>query len=77
MILFLYGPDNFRSKKKLEEIINQHRLKYKSGLNFAKIESNKDEEWFDQFKKRVETVSMFQELTQNEIIELYKNYTFK
>ncbi|MGB4253521.1 MAG: DNA polymerase III subunit delta [Minisyncoccales bacterium] len=61
MILFLYGPDNFRSKKKLEEIINQHRLKYKSGLNFAKIESNKDEEWFDQFKKRVETVSMFQE----------------
>jgi len=61
MILFLYGSDNFRSKKKLEEIITQHRLKYKSGLNFVKIKNNKDEEWFDYFKKRVETVSMFKE----------------
>lgn len=61
MFLFLFGPDTFRSKRKLQEIIKQHRLKYKSGLNFAQIEADKDEEWFDHFKRRVETVSMFQE----------------
>jgi DNA polymerase-3 subunit delta len=60
MILFLYGPDTFRSKRKLQEIINQYRLKYKSGLNFAKIEAT-EEGWFEELQKRLETVSMFQE----------------
>ena len=59
MILFLFGPDTFRSKKKLNEIIKKYRSKYKSGLNFAKIEAT--EEGFENLKKRAETISMFKE----------------
>lgn len=59
MVLFLYGPDTFRLKRKLDEIIEKYRSKYKSGLNFAKIEAT--EEGFEELKIRIETVSMFQE----------------
>ncbi|PIU42766.1 MAG: DNA polymerase III subunit delta [Parcubacteria group bacterium CG_4_9_14_0_2_um_filter_35_11] len=59
MVLFLYGPDTFRSKRKLAEIIGKYRFKYKSGLNFAKIELS--EENFHDFRERIETVSMFKE----------------
>ena len=59
MVFFLYGPETFLSKRKLSEIIEKRRLKYKSGLNFAKIEISEDN--FDDFKNKVETVSMFQE----------------
>jgi len=59
MILFLYGPDTFRSKKKLSEIIGKYRLKYKSGLNLAKIELSEDN--LNKLREAVETSSMFQE----------------
>ncbi len=59
MVLFLYGPDTFRSKKKLQEIVNRYCLKYKSGLNLAKIEASS--EGFEQLKERIETTSMFKE----------------
>ncbi|HOK35344.1 MAG TPA: DNA polymerase III subunit delta [Candidatus Pacearchaeota archaeon] len=60
MIIFLFGPDTFRSKRKLQEIIKEYRLKHKSGLNFVQIEA-KEEKSFEEFKKRVETASMFEE----------------
>ena len=59
MVLFLYGSDTFRSKKKLQEIINRYHLKYKSGLNFCKIEGTP--EGFEKLKERIETISMFKE----------------
>ena len=59
MILFLFGKDTFRSQKKLREIINSYRLKYKSGLNLKKLEA--DEESFEELRKNAETLSMFQE----------------
>mgnify|MGYP001070056115 CR=1 FL=1 len=59
MILFLYGPDTFRSKRKLSEIIEKYRLKYKSGLNFAKIELSEDN--LNELREIIETTSMFQE----------------
>lgn len=59
MVLFLYGPDTFRLKRKLDEIIKKYRLKYKSGLNFAKIEAS--EEGFEELKTKIETASMFEE----------------
>lgn len=60
MILFLFGPDTFRSKRKLQEIIKEYRLKHKSGLNFAQVEA-REENSFEELKKRIETASMFQE----------------
>jgi len=59
MILFLYGANTFHSKRKLTEIINKYRSRYRSGLNFAKIELS--EENFSDFQDKVETVSMFKE----------------
>lgn len=59
MILFLYGPDTFSSKRKLNEIIKKYRLKYKSGINFAKIESTED--GFEELKIKSGTISMFKE----------------
>lgn len=35
MIYFLYGPDNFRSKEKLKEIITGYKQVNKSGLNLV------------------------------------------
>lgn len=75
MILFLYGTDTFRSKKKLSGIIEKYRSKYKSGLNFSKIDSK--EENFDEFKNQIETTPMFQEkklIILNNILSASKNF---
>ena len=38
MLIFLYGPDTFRSRQKLNQIIDKYRAKHKSGLNFLIID---------------------------------------
>lgn len=42
MIILLYGPDIFRSNKKLKEIIKNYQTKHKSGLNLAQFEWSGD-----------------------------------
>ena len=59
MILFLYGRDSYRSKKKLNEIIERYKKIHKSGMGFFVLSS--DNEKFGDFKRAVETVSMFAE----------------
>ena len=39
MIIFLYGPDNFSSRKKLNEIIERFKKRDKSGLDLAIFDS--------------------------------------
>jgi len=59
MIRFLYGQDAYRSRQKLREIIQEYKKCHLSGLNFAKIDfANND---FNDFKRVIETVSMFDE----------------
>ncbi len=38
MIILLHGKDTYRSKRKLEEIIEEYKKKYKSGLNIIFLE---------------------------------------
>jgi DNA polymerase-3 subunit delta len=38
MIIFLYGPDSFRSSQKLKEIAEEYKAKHKSGLNFQSFD---------------------------------------
>jgi len=38
MIIFLHGPDTFRSGQKLKEIILQYQARHKSGLNLSRLE---------------------------------------
>ncbi len=59
MIYFLFGPDTYRSRQKLKEIIKEYKKRHQSGLNFIKISF--DEKEFNDFKRAVETVSMFDE----------------
>jgi len=66
MIIFLYGPDTYRSRKKLKEIIEEYQKRHQSGLNFIRI--NFDEKdlpagkaGLSDFKQALKTVSMFDE----------------
>lgn len=59
MIYFIYGEDSYRSKRKLEEIIDGYRKVHKSGLNLAYIDA--DEKDFKTFLSGLNTNSMFSE----------------
>jgi len=59
MLIFLYGPDTFRSRQKLNEIIDQQKRTLKSGLNLRVLEGSSSD--FQDFKNEIETISMFRE----------------
>ncbi len=59
MVFFLYGVNTFLLKRKLREIVDKYRSKYKSGFNFLKVEATED--GFSEMKNKIETVSMFAE----------------
>lgn len=59
MIIFLYGPDNYRSRQKLNEIIEHYKKIHKSGLNLARLDM--ENKTFEDFKNQIETASMFKE----------------
>ncbi len=59
MIYFIYGEDSYRSKKKLEEIIEGYKKVHKSGLNLIYIDAK--EKLFDDFYSGLKINSMFAE----------------
>jgi len=59
MIIFLYGPDTFRSVQKLKEIIKSYKTKHKSGLNFRQFEQ--PAECFEELSDVLSSISMFSE----------------
>jgi len=59
MIYFLHGPDSYRSKKKLEEIIEGYKKVHKSGLNLIYI--NAESADFRELSSSLNTISMFSE----------------
>ena len=59
MIIFLYGEDTFRSKQKLQEIVAEYKKVHKNGLNLTTIDCQEAD--FEDFKREIETVSMFKE----------------
>lgn len=59
MLIFLYGPDTYRSREKLNKIIGRYRSIHKSGLALTKF--NRENFDFDKFRQRIKTVSMFDE----------------
>ncbi len=59
MIIFLYGPDTYRSSKKLKEIIAHYKEIRKSGINLIVL--NADENDFDAFHNAVGAATMFDE----------------
>ncbi len=59
MIYFLYGPDTYRSREKLNEIIREYKKTHTSGLSFHRLDT--EEDGFENFKKIIETASLFPE----------------
>jgi DNA polymerase-3 subunit delta len=68
MIIFLYGQDSYRSKEKLNEIIDGYKKIHKNGFNLRCIDADdKNEssglgrEIFEILKNETNTLSMFKE----------------
>jgi len=59
MIIFLYGEDTYRSRRKLEEIIAHYKEIHKSGLNLRYFDGKGVD--FQDVKSELQTVSMFKE----------------
>ena len=59
MIYFIYGEDSYRSKRKLEEIIEGYKKVHKSGLNLIYIDAKEKD--FKDFYSNFKITSMFAE----------------
>ena len=59
MIIFLYGADSYRSKQKLNEIIEQYKKIRKSGLNLLRVDAAQTD--FMEFFGHFRAVGMFAE----------------
>lgn len=59
MIIFLYGSDTYRSRQKLNEIIEHYQKVHKSGLNLKYFDNQKLD--YQDFKNELRTAPMFKE----------------
>ena len=75
MIYFLYGPDSYRSQKKLNAIINGYKKLHESGLDLKVFEGNGFS--FNDFKTDTEQVSMFREKKLIVLRDVFSNKEFK
>jgi DNA polymerase-3 subunit delta len=75
MLLFLYGPDTYRSRKKLNEIIEHYKKIHKSGLNLKHLDGKKLD--FQDLKDQFRSVSMFSEKKLIILEEAFTNQNFK
>jgi len=75
MLIFLYGPDTYRSHQKLNEIIANYKKIHKSGLNLKYFDFKKDSH--QEFKDEFQTISMFQEKKLVVLENTFSNSDFK
>jgi len=59
MIILFYGKDSYRAKKKLNELMEEHRAKHKSGLNLRYLDAKGIS--LSDLKNEMMAISMFQE----------------
>ena len=59
MIYFIFGEDSYRSKNKLEEIVNGYKKVHKSGLNLIYVDAKQTS--FEDFYCNFKITSMFAE----------------
>jgi len=75
MIIFHYGPDSYRSRQKLNEIIEHYKKTHQTGLNLRQFEG-KDLD-FQDFKNELQTIPMFQEKKLLVLDNVFANKSFK
>jgi len=75
MIIFLYGQDTYRSRRKLNEIVEHYKKIHKSGLNLKYFDGKTVD--FEEFKNEIQSVSMFAEKKLIILEEAFTNQNFK
>ena len=75
MIIFLYGADTYRSRQKLNEIIDHYKKIHKSGLNLRYFDG--ENLTFQDFKSAFETTSMFREKKLLVLKDVFANKDFQ
>jgi len=75
MIIFLYGLDTYRSRQKLNEIIEHYKKIHKSGLNLRYFTGDKLN--FQDFKEEIKQTSMFKEKKLAVLIDIFPNTEFE
>ncbi len=77
MIIFIYGPDTFRSRKKLNEIIQEYKKVHKSGLSLRFFDCEEKKTAVGDARDQVRQVSIFKEKRLNIIINLFSDVSQK
>jgi DNA polymerase-3 subunit delta len=75
MILFLYGPDTYRSSQKLNEIVEYYKKIHKSGLNLKYFEGENLD--YRDFRDELQQSSMFREKKLVVLKNIFSNANFK
>jgi DNA polymerase-3 subunit delta len=75
MIYFLHGQDSYRSKKKLQEIVESYKKVHRSGLNLIYFDAKQKE--FKDFLDSFKAVSMFSEKKLVILKNLFNNAKFQ
>ncbi|MDD5098194.1 MAG: DNA polymerase III subunit delta [Candidatus Pacebacteria bacterium] len=75
MIILFYGQDSYRAKRKLDELMEDHKKKHKSGLNLRYMEAKGTS--FADLKNEILMVSMFQEKKLVVLLDIFSNSKLK
>jgi DNA polymerase-3 subunit delta len=75
MIIFLYGQDNYRSKRKLKELIERYRKIHESGLSLKYLDAQKLS--FKELEDELKQTSIFKEKKLLVLMNFFSNADFK
>ncbi len=75
MLIFLYGPDTYRSRRKLKEIIEEYQKIYQTGLNLKYLLYPNFS--FNDLKEETQQVSMFEEKKLIVLFNAFSDHQFK
>ncbi len=75
MIILLYGEDTYSSRKKMGEVMEEHKKKHKSGLNLRYLEGKNVS--FDDLRNEMLGASMFKEKKLIVLLDAFSNSKLK
>jgi DNA polymerase-3 subunit delta len=75
MLILLHGEDTYRAKRKMKEVMDEHKEKHKSGLNLRYLEGKTTS--FDDLKNEMLANSMFKEKKLIVVSDLFSNSKLK
>ncbi|MBU4204925.1 DNA polymerase III subunit delta [Patescibacteria group bacterium] len=77
MIIFLYGPDSYRSRQKLEEVLAHYNKTHKSGLNLRFFDCEEKNVVINDLKDKIQQTSIFKEKKLTIIANLFTKASLK